>query len=169
MKDCEVFDGCDGLKQFGVIPLTGEACGLAMRILCDLTEDGVQLIREFLRVEPTAEPWNREGVKSIMLPVSIFQELWIFAHVRAGTANVFLGGYCMGDQWTETYYDTLKITVKHPVKEWRSSAYAVNDPEMMKRFLEYDDVCFHIARWFRKSTQPGTGLDNRHAMSGRTV
>ena len=169
MQDCEVFDGCDGLKQFGVIPLTGEACGLAMRILCDLTEEGVQLIRDFMRVEPTAEPWNNDGVKSIMLPISIFQELWIFAHIREGVKDVFLGGYCNADEWTETHYETINETVKHPVKTWRPQAYAVSNPEIMETLREYNGKCFYIARWYKRSKHPGTGLDNQHAMSGRIV
>ena len=28
------------LEEYGIVPLTGEACGLMYRILCDLTEHG---------------------------------------------------------------------------------------------------------------------------------
>lgn len=168
-NDSQTFTGAQSLEQFGVICLTGEACGLAMRILCDLTDEGVELIREFMRVEPTAEPCNSRGVKSIMLPCSIFQELWIFAMVRSGARNVFLGGYVNSNQWTETHYKTLNQTLKHPVKEWQQEAWAVNDDDVMRRILDAEGDYFYINRWFRRSTQPGTGLDNRHAMSGRIV
>jgi len=164
----EVYQSCEDLEQFGVIPLTGEGCGLAMRILCDLTEEGVKLIREFMRVEPTAHPWNSKGVKSIMLPRCIFRDLWIFAHVRADTANVFLGGY-VGGHWTETHYESINETHKHPDKTWEADAWAVNDPDLMKRLREHEGVCFYISRTFKRSDHPGTGLDNRHAMSERIV
>lgn len=167
-NDCETFDGCKSLEQFGVIPLTGEACGLAMRVLYNLTEKKCDLIREFLRVEPTAEPWNSKGVKSIMLPVSIFQDLWIFAHVRVGTPNVFLGGYCMGNQWTSTKFESTGEELRHPVKNWTPEAWAVTDPGLLKRLLEQEGECFYTQRWYNRSTHPGTGLDNTHTFTERT-
>ena len=36
----------DDLRQFGIHTLTGEACAVGLRILCDLTPDGVRVIRE---------------------------------------------------------------------------------------------------------------------------
>lgn len=167
-NDCQVYHDIRDLEQFGIISLTGEACGLAMRILCDLTEEGVNLIREFMRVEPTADAWNSKGVKSIMLPTCIMQDLWIFAHVRAGTANVFLGGYVFG-HWTETHYEEINVTLKHPDKTWTNKAWAVNDPDMMKRLHEREGVSFYISRTFKRSDHPGTGLDNTHTMTGRTI
>lgn len=167
-NDCQIYRDVRDLEQFGVIALTGEACGLAMRLLCDLTEEGVKLIREFMRVEPTADAWNSKGVKSVMLPTSIFRDLWIFAHVRAGTANVFIGGY-VGEHWTETHYESIDVTHKHPDKSWVADAYAVNDPDYMEKLREHEGVCFYISRMFKRSEHPGTGLDNTHAMTGRTV
>lgn len=167
-NDCVVYRDVRDLEQFGVIALTGEACGLAMRLLCDLTEEGVNLIREFMRVEPTANPWNSKGVKSIMLPTCIFRDLWIFAMVRAGTANVFLGGY-VGNHWTETKYESIGETHKHPDNSWHADAWAVNDPDQMARLRSHEGVCFYISRTFKRSDHPGTGLDNTHAMTGRTV
>ena len=38
------------LKEFGILPLTGEACSYSQRLLCDLSEEGVQLMEDFLGV-----------------------------------------------------------------------------------------------------------------------
>lgn len=172
----KVYDGAGSLSEFGIYALTGEACGLAMRILCDLSSEGQQIIREFLRVEPNAEPWNNstnghEHIASIMLPYSILEELWLFCHVRRGTKYVFRGGYVNKNEWTETTYnwsDSTSETIKHPVKTWRSQPYAIEDHEQYNRIIE-QGFCFHISRYYAKSKQPGTGLDNQHAMSGRTL
>lgn len=34
----------DDLAEFGIVPLTGEACGLMYRILCDLTDRGKRIV-----------------------------------------------------------------------------------------------------------------------------
>jgi hypothetical protein len=63
----------------------------------------------------------------------------------------------------------MNYTLKHPTKDWKSDVYAVKDPELMNNLLEHEGDCFYISKWYRKSECPGTGLDNRHAMSGRIV
>ena len=88
----------DDLKQFGIIPLTGEACTYGLRILCDLTEEGKQAVQAFLGSHQlTGFPgnWNsREGqVASVMLPRSLmFNELGVFLMFRAGCALVMASG-----------------------------------------------------------------------------
>ena len=169
MDEFQTYDCPRDLEQFGVLPLTGEACGVGMRMLCDLTQEGVDLIREFMRVEPTADAWNSKGIKSIMLPRALFQDLWIFAMIRAGVDNVFMGGHVHHDQWTETVYETINATVKHPVATWKSKACAVKEGKYMDSLRKQEGVCFYIERRFVMSKAPGTGLDNTHAATGRTV
>ena len=156
-----------GLEEFGIIALTGEACGLAMRTLCDCTQEGIELIREFMRVDPIGSPWNSKGVKSVLLPNSIFPDLWVFAHVRKGTKYVFSGGYVNLDQWTETKYEAIDVTLKHPVPTWRGELWATDDDNMVSRLKEQEGIIFYFSRWYKRSDAPGTGLDNRHAMTGR--
>jgi len=170
------YDGARSLKEFGVNMLTGEACGLAMRVLCDLTEDGVSLIQEFMRVDTVARSnWNPGSeddphIASVMLPHCIFQDLWIFAHVRRGTKDVFLGGHIRPEDWTETVYESIGETHKHPVKTWTPQAWAIDDEKNMARIRDHvEHGYFYITRTFAKSKHPGTGLDNTHAMSGRTT
>lgn len=169
MSHSNTFDSARNLEQFGVKCLTGEACGLGMRVLCDVTEEGMDLLREFTRMEVTCDSWNeKRGIKSgsVMLPRSIFQDLWIFAQVRAGCKHVFLGDWC--HEWTTTEYKEIGESHKHPVHTWTPRAWACDD-EDMERIERHVGTSFYIERRFTRSSHPGTGLDNCHAMSGRTV
>jgi hypothetical protein len=145
------YRGTDDLEEFGINPLTGEACGLSMRILCDLTQKGVNLWQEFTRSTPTAEPWNRHGVKSVMIPTCMFEDLWIFAQVRENKAIAVLkGGYPFGK------------------KNWQPTAMAIfSYTELSNIESCIVQKLFKATRWYKKSTAPGTGLDNQHAFSGR--
>lgn len=72
------------LEELGIVALTGEACGIGMRILCDLTPDGVELVEEFLggTVEVReGTNWNsRDGqVGSALLSRGMLEELVLFA------------------------------------------------------------------------------------------
>ena len=163
----------DKLKDFGIILLTGEACGIGMRILFNLTATGKKIVEEFFRVEATCESWNcgtdkDPHVASIMLPLSVLQELWIFCHLRRGTKYVFLGGHVLREQdWTVTHYESIEVTLKHPVKSWVPVALVTDDDEQMKRIQEMKGESFYIAKSYRMSKQPGSGIDNQHGMSGR--
>lgn len=166
----ESYHCLDDLRQFGIYGLTGEACGVGMRVLCDVDKNGKELLEEYLRVSLTSEPWNsstdgKDHVASVMLTPNMFQDIWIFAHLRKGTRHVFLGGYVNDDRWTETHYESLNTTHRHPVDSWHPCAYATNDDEHMNLWKEAN--YFYISRVFRTSKAPGTGLDNQHAMSGR--
>ena len=166
----------DDLKQVGVRILTGEACGLSMRILCDLDEDGIKLWETFTRSKAIVDGWN-DGKASVMIPPSMFQELWIFGHVMKGTKYVFLGGHVWINEWEEESFTMAKedgseevVTYRHPKKGWIPTAYATDSEEEMEKVREHiKNGYFYIARPFTKSNHPGTGLDNRHAMSGRVV
>lgn len=75
------------LQQYGINPLTGEACAYSIRLLCDLNEDGVDLVRDFFGMQIVLNPavqfaanWNssvegKQAIASIMLPRSIFPDL----------------------------------------------------------------------------------------------
>jgi hypothetical protein len=53
------------LDAYGIDALTGEACGLGYRILCDLTENGRKILAKVFGVPQfaTTPPWN-SGTKS---------------------------------------------------------------------------------------------------------
>ena len=50
----------DDLTQYGIVPLTGEACGLMYRILCDVTGGGKSVLEKALGVAELKLPesWN---------------------------------------------------------------------------------------------------------------
>ena len=71
------------LEEYGVHSLTGEACGIGIRLLCDLSPEGVTLMEQFLSIKMTEQnnSWNHSGSagwKSIMMPRGLFKELVVF-------------------------------------------------------------------------------------------
>lgn len=85
------------LTPYGIVPLTGEACGLTLRILCDATEAGRKLLVKAFGIPAftLAEPWNRGSpdnphVGSIMLTTELIPFLGIFALLESGCPEVWL-------------------------------------------------------------------------------
>ena len=79
-----LYNSWEDLEEFGIIYLTSESCKFNLRILCDLTEKGKEIICDFFNLEPNslAKPWGSVGsqvhVASILLPRGIFQDLVTF-------------------------------------------------------------------------------------------
>lgn len=75
------------LEKYGIVPLTGESCGIGRRILCDVTKRGRQLIIDTLGLPDDCqfrESWNRGDdacphVGSIMLSHCMVREIAVFA------------------------------------------------------------------------------------------
>ena len=85
------------LAPYGIVPLTGEACGLMLRILCDVTETGRKILAKAFGIPAfaLAEPWNRgtpanPHVGSIMLTTELVPFLGIFALLESGSPEVWL-------------------------------------------------------------------------------
>ena len=85
------------LLPFGIDPLTGEACGLSYRILCDVTEHGRNILAKALGIPALAlpEPWNRSAktdphVGSVLLPVEMLTPLAVFALLESGCTQAWL-------------------------------------------------------------------------------
>jgi hypothetical protein len=84
-------------KHLGINPLTGEACALSMRILCDLNEDGASLIRDYLSLPedcPLSPAWNgtvgdKPAIASVTIERGMFPALVHFALFRAGCQYVY--------------------------------------------------------------------------------
>jgi hypothetical protein len=87
------------LTQYGIVALTGEVCQLQKRLLCDLTEEGAQVVASFLGL-PTAcfarsansghwstvdgESVRVDHVASVTLPLACMNDLGIFAALWHG-------------------------------------------------------------------------------------
>lgn len=76
------------LRSHGIDPLTGEACGLGMRVLCDVTEEGKKILERFFGLPEIRmmEAWNPEPGKvgSIMIPRDMFTDLLVMIMVEDG-------------------------------------------------------------------------------------
>ena len=62
----------DALEPFGITALTGEACSLGYRLLCNITATGKRIVERCLGVEIQSQNWNHGSdddphVASIML------------------------------------------------------------------------------------------------------
>lgn len=91
----KTLNGWNALREFGIEPLTLEACGLAYRVLCDLTPQGKQIVERCFDVKIESEPWNsgteeKPHVASIMLSPEMVQALSVFALLESGYRECFL-------------------------------------------------------------------------------
>lgn len=142
------------LVQYGINPLTGEACAYSMRVLCDLSDDGVDLLCEFMGLPHGetvfAKNWNsmvgtKPAVASIMIDRSAFLSLMRFALLAVDHVDVIVvspDGTLTGLTTSDKYYD-------------RYIDLAIGNSE-------YTVLRNH------KSTAPGKGSRNEHIMTGRT-
>ena len=86
----------DHLTEFGIIPLTGESCGLGYRILCDVTAKGKAILEKSLAVDGLKLPpnWNQGSaaeppVGSIMLAPELLVSIAVFALLENGCKEVW--------------------------------------------------------------------------------
>ena len=85
----------DHLRPFGIEALTGEACSLMYRVLCDLTENGKRIVERCLSVQIQSENWNRGSdaaphVASIMVTNEMLVPLAVFALLESGCREVWV-------------------------------------------------------------------------------
>jgi hypothetical protein len=69
------------LRQFGIEALTGEACRVGVRVLCDLTPIGAQIVSDLLGVPEGSFPdaWNGgKAVSSVLLPRDLWHDLAVW-------------------------------------------------------------------------------------------
>ena len=133
----------DDLSPLGIVPLTGEACGLSYRLLCDVTTQGQKVVEKCLGVRVQfAESWNRGSdddphVGSIMLAHEMLLPLGIFALLESGCTEVWRA------------------------KDFLLGIDASDSPEELTRLLQ-------IHGPLRRLSYHGTAGDrNVHVMSGR--
>ena len=87
----------DDLSPHGIVPLTGEACGLSYRVLCDVTDYGKLILEKAFGVAEMRlrESWNcgtedNPHVGSIMLSYEFLSFIGVFALLEAGCPEVWL-------------------------------------------------------------------------------
>ena len=94
MKSINCFND---LVAYGIDPLTGEACGLSYRILCDVTENGHKVLAKAFGIPKLtlSEAWNRgmttdPHVGSVMLAFEMLVPLAVFALLESGCTEVWI-------------------------------------------------------------------------------
>lgn len=135
------------LLPYGIDCLTGEACGLSYRLLCDLTEKGRKILAKAFGIPnlQLAEAWNRGGkddphVGSIMLAPELLTPIAVFALLENGCLEAWA---CCG-------------TVIGILPD--------DDREECVAFIKR----FHADKGLRRLAYQGTARDrNVHQMSGR--
>ena len=139
----------DDLSCYGIVPLTGEACGLSYRLLCDVTAAGKRVIEKALGVAQLGlhENWNHGSaddphVGSIMLAPDLLPFIGVFALLEAGCREVWL-------------------TKGHTV----IGIEAEDSPDCVESFQR-----IHANDLARRFGYAGTAGDrNQHMMTGRVV
>lgn len=90
--------GLSDLRPYGIEVLTGEACGLGLRVLCDVTARGRQLLMKTYGLPNLSlhDAWNGTGlpaphthIGSIMLAPDAYLALGIFALLDSGCSAVY--------------------------------------------------------------------------------
>ena len=110
----------DHLREYGIDLLTGEACSLMYRILCDLTEKGKRIVERCLSVRIQSENWNNgtkdaPHVASIMLTHEMFTPLAVFALLESGCREAWVtdhGTIGIEQSDTDEQVDCLKQLYK---------------------------------------------------------
>lgn len=135
------------LKQYGIHCLTGEACALSCRALCDLTEQGQDIIRRFYGLPynaPFLDSWNSGAVGSCFIPWNILPDLAAFILIDVDKLGMAIhiqdGIYAPEDSDTD--------------EEWQ-------------RWIDFQGE--GIIRRYSPIGGPKRGCSCVHAMSGRSA
>lgn len=109
------------LARFGIQPLSGEADKLGFRILCDLTDNGCDVVRECfgLRdgIELFEDNWNHnEGaIGSCMIPKACIEPLAIIGFVLGGMIAVQTDKGVFGLQDYEDIIDGQYVNYRYKI------------------------------------------------------
>jgi len=82
----------DDLRPYGIAILTGEACGLSYRILCDVTERGKQTIQKALGITSLGLPdnWNHGDPNDP--PIGSYAATFVMWHCPGSSRRFADGG-----------------------------------------------------------------------------
>lgn len=114
------------LAPYGIDVLTGEACGLSYRLLCDVTAQGKAILEKLFSIPSIglAENWNQGDpphIGSIMLAPELLFPLGIFALLEAGCTEVWrLPDRLVGIEPTDSPEEVaaLKDVYREPVRRF---------------------------------------------------
>ena len=117
----------EGLRAYGINPLTGEACAFGQRVLCDLTDYGKDIVCDLLGIPRETrfpENWNTGGQHSMMIPRSLLEhDLPIWCLLSNGCHEVVVSRDGItgreaddSDEEWQQYLDALRHFEKSPIR-----------------------------------------------------
>lgn len=143
----------DDLKRYGFDCLTGEACGLNLRLLFDVTAEGKSLLETVLGVREITllQDWNGgDAVGSCLLTREMITTVAIF--------GMLFRDNCI-EVWQEVTNDTPSGEV-----------FGIENEEELALAIDCNLARVGAAwRRFKRSPYPGSGDRNLHAVSGRVA
>jgi len=146
-----IIEGWGDLRHFGFIKLTGESCGIGIRVLVDLTQEALGIMEEFLSTKlAIGNNWNSSDgqVASLMLPWEMWRDIAVYCCLKYGA------------------YAALSVSYK--CEDY--SSYFVEgktEEEYNQRVEDWHKVWPNGMMLYFRSNEPGDGLRNRHFFSGR--
>lgn len=168
------------LRSFGINVLTGEACAVGKRLLCDVNDQGRRLLCSIFSL-PTntrfAENWNSsvngdDAIGSIFLPPHLFSFVAAMILMQTGCkcAVVVGSGQVFGIEPDDDVSGVVKMPVEEEVddpdhpgeKKWATVEREVNDP------LGRIRLCHTIRETYGTMNVPRRGLAAVHMMSRRS-
>jgi len=139
------------LDSLGIDVLTGEACGLSMRLLCDANGAGQALLDDFFGgVSLKYEGMNDRYSKVVMLPREVLKPLVVYGLVKRHGVVVLL---------TESK-DNYSLMCYPDLASWVLDCNEYGDA--------WEGLGYSWRVYAAEGTAPG-GLRNVHAMSGRVL
>jgi len=113
------------LRPFGIDALTGEACSLMYRILCDITAEGKRVIEKCLSCElKVPENWNSGAIGSIMLTPEMLVPIAVFALLENGCRECWMiDGAVIGMEATDGEEETKWVLHHYHDQHPRRFAY----------------------------------------------
>lgn len=137
------------LEQYGIDCLTGEACSLSCRALCDLSKEGADIVREFFGLPCNAqfnENWNLKGEASCFLPWSVLHDLAAFILIKKGAPAAYL-------IQSDGVYAPEPTDTEEDVNLW----------------VEFHSKEGNLSRRYAPLNHPRRGLSCTHALTGRSA
>ena len=145
------------LSDFGLNYLTGEACGLSMRGLYDVTPYGEKLIYSFLGgCVPTADKMNGRNLAehSMMISAGTARDLFIYALL-----------------WSEVADYVIEVTSTYGGREHQTIRWYKGPQDQLRKDLEImrGNNNLRLGRSYQRSNAPGDGMRNMHMWTGRMI
>ena len=170
----------DDLRDYGINFLTGEACAVGKRLLCDVSEQGRRLLCSVFGLPSNtafAENWNRQvngepAVGSIFLPTELlaFVSAMILLESGCKLAVVLTTGEVLGIEPDDDVADKCIMPVEEEIDDGEKPGEKkrvtvnkeVNDPlGSIRRFHAIREI-------YGTMDVPHRGLSAIHTMSGRS-